>query len=531
MSESGDVVVIGSGIAGMMCAWRLASNGLKVLVLEAGPRIRRADIVQEFTKTHKLDLSAGFPNVEWAPRPDWGTPHDTYMRQTGPDIWRAEYLRVVGGTTWHWSGLSIRWLPSDFRLRSRFGVGVDWPITYDDVEPYYLAAEREMGVSGDDSADDGSPRSAPFPLPALPRSYSDKVITDRLARIGTRVITRPVARNSREYDGRPQCVGFGICSPICPSAAQYCADVHVTKAESLGVRILENARVDRIEATADGMITAVHFGRPDRSTDSATGRIYVLAANGIESPRLLLASATDLMPRGIANRSDQVGRNYMTLPGISVRMLMPEAVYVGRGPDVGVGIYDYRDGEFRKTEAAFSVGVNNRLRLHDIVNHYLKAELPIAELDRAIRDHALRQIEIDTHLEQLPQPDNRVTIDWSDRDSAGQPRIVLSYSVGEYEKRAFASNHQLFDKLIAALGAREFERSGGSYHHHLMGTLRMGREARASVVDLFCRAHDHPNLFVAGSAVFPTGGTANSTLTIAALALRTADAIARQMQQ
>jgi glucose dehydrogenase len=117
------------------------------------------------------------------------------------------------------------------------------------------------------------------------------------------------------------------------------------------------------------------------------------------------------------------------------------------------------------------------------------------------------------------------------RDSAGQPRIVLSYSIGEYEKRAFASNHQLFDKLIAALGAREFERSGSFSRHHLMGTLRMGREARASVVDPFCRAHDHPNLFVAGSAVFPTGGTASPTLTIAALALRTADAITRQMQQ
>jgi choline dehydrogenase-like flavoprotein len=530
MNESADVVVIGSGIAGVMCAWRLASNGLKVIVLEAGPRVERADIVREFTKTYKFDLSAGFPNVEWAPRPDWSTPRDDYIRQTGPDIARTEYLRIVGGTTWHWTSLSIRMIPSDFRLRSTYGVGVDWPIEYDDLEPYYLAAEREMGVSGDDSEDGGSPRSAPYPLPAFPPSYSDRIIADRLARIGSRVVAKPAARNSRAYDGRPQCAGFGVCSPICPTAAQYSADVHVAKAESLGVRIIENARVDRIEAAADGQITAVHFGRPDGSSGSATGRIFVLAANGIESPRLLLASATDSFPHGIANRSDQVGRNFMDHPGIYIRMLMPEPVYVGRGPDGVVGLNDNRDGEFRRTEAAYAVGLYNRLHLHDIMNHYLSVGLQPPELDRAVRDHALRQIEIDTHLEQLPQQNNRVTIDWSDRDSAGQPRIVLNYAVGEYEKRAFASNHRLFDKFIAALGAREFERSGYFSHHHLMGTLWMGRDARMSVVDSFCRAHDHANLFVAGSAVFPTGGTANPTLTIAALALRTGDAIVRQLR-
>lgn len=528
MTESADVVIIGSGIAGAMCAWRLGQKGLKVLILEAGPRINRGDIVQAFTATDKLDLSAGFPNPPWAPRPDWSTPKDDYIRQTGSEITRIEYLRVVGGTTWHWNGNSIRLIPSDFRLKSTHGVGVDWPIEYADLELYYVEAERAMGVAGEDGVDKETPRSAPFPLPPLPRSYGERLVLERLALIDMKFATRPVAINTRAYDGRPQCVGFSVCSPICPAGANYSANVHVEKAEALGVRVLENARVDRFEADSDGRIVAAHFARPDGEMGTAAGRFFILAANGLESPRLLLVSANERFPGGLANRSDQVGRNFMDHPSYNVHALMPEPVYFGRGPDVTSVWFDRRDGPFRAEQAAFTIALANRVPLYDIANHYLSMGLLPPELDRTIRNHALRHIEIDCQVEQLPRADNRVSIDWTDRDAAGQPRLVLHYSLGDYERRAVARIQTLFDKMVAALGAREHERSGLYAHHHLMGTLRMGKDPRTSVVDAFCRAHDHPNLYVAGSAVFPTGGTANPTLTIAALALRTADAIARQ---
>ena len=204
------------------------------------------------------------------------------------------------------------------------------------------------------------------------------------------------------------------------------------------------------------------------------------------------------------------------------------AVYYGRGPDVTVIWHDRRDGPQRAREAAFTIALGNRVPLHDIANYYLERGLRPPELDRAIHDHAVRHIEIDCQIEQLPSPENRVSIDWSDRDSAGQPRVVLNYSLSDYERRAAATIRGIYENMVSILDMREATYSDMYVHHHLMGTLWMGDDPRQSVVDQFGRAHDHPNLYVAGSAVFPTGGDANPTLTIAALSLRTADAIARQ---
>jgi choline dehydrogenase-like flavoprotein len=531
MTEAADVVIIGSGIAGAMCAWRLASRGVKVLVLEAGPRIERAEIGREFMTAAKLDLSAGYPNPPWAPRPDWGTSEGNgYIRQVGDPVVRAEYLRVVGGTTWHWNGNATRLLPADFRLRSTYGVGVDWPIGYADIEPYYVEAEREMGVAGEDG-DPRFPRSAPFPLPPIPPTYADRVIMKRLAPLGFKFAIRPVARNSRVYDDRARCEGFSTCSQVCPSGARYDAIVHVEKAERLGVRVLDNARVDRLEVGPDDRITAAHFARPQGESASATGRIFVLAANGLESPRLLLASANDRFSTGIGNASDQVGRNFMEHPAYLVRGLMPQPIYTGRGPDGTIAWYEPLDGRERSQRAAYDLATGNRVNLHDITVHYISLGLQSPKLDQAIRDHAIREFEIDSQVEQLPSPGNRVTIDFADRDSAGQPRIILHYSLSEYDLLAKAEIYRHFDRIVAALNAKELTRSDFYAHHHLMGTLRMGRDARISVVDEVCRAHDHPNLFIAGSAVFPTAGVANPTLTIAALALRSADAIVRQLSQ
>jgi choline dehydrogenase-like flavoprotein len=417
--------------------------------------------------------------------------------------------------------------PSDFRLKSAYGVGVDWPIGYHDIESYYIEAERELGVAGED--DPQFPRSAPLPMSPLPPTYADRVIMERLAPIGMRFANRPMARNSRAYDGRARCEGFSTCSQVCPSGARYEAIVHVEKAEQLGVRVVDNARVDRLESALDGRIVAAHFARPQGETASAAGRIFVLAANGLESPRLLLASAGNGFPAGIANASDQVGRNFMEHPAYHLRALMTQPIYSGRGPDGTVAWYGRRDGQFRSRQAAYSLATGNRINMHDVVTHYMAQGFEPPELDRVVRDHAIREFEIDTQVEQLPNPENRITIDWSDRDSAGQPRMTLHYSLTEYELLSKSEIYGQFDRIVAALGAKEVFRSDFYAHHHLMGTLRMGRDRATSVVDDVCRAHDHKNLFVAGSAVFPTAGIANPTLTIAALALRTADAIARQL--
>jgi choline dehydrogenase-like flavoprotein len=159
--------------------------------------------------------------------------------QDGPDLFKSTYLRVVGGTTWHWLGTTIRLLPSDFRLNTEFGVGVDWPISYADLEPWYVDAEALLGVAG--SGDLGSPRSAAYPMKPVPLSYSDLQITQAIAGIGHEVTVTAQARNTRAYDGRPACCGAASCIPLCPVVARYEAAVHVAKAEAAGVEIIDNS--------------------------------------------------------------------------------------------------------------------------------------------------------------------------------------------------------------------------------------------------------------------------------------------------
>ncbi|MEZ0224831.1 MAG: GMC family oxidoreductase [Alphaproteobacteria bacterium] len=523
-----DVVIVGSGIAGALAAYSLAKKGVKrIVVLEAGPRIERDKTVERFKTSAALDFSAGFPNEDWAPRPDWGNPGDDYIEQTGPAKIKTEYLRVVGGTTWHWSGSTPRFMPVDFRLRSTYGVGMDWPISYDDIEPYYTEAEEEIGVAGDSEDHGGSPRSKPYPLPPIPQSYCEKFIADGVKGIGIKFLTRPVARASKPYNGRPQCVGFGTCSPICPSGAQYAAILHVERAEKLGVKVLENTRVDRL--VADGDVKYVEARKPDGTPVKVRAKIFIVAANGIETPRLLMMSVSEKFPKGIANSSGLVGRNYLEHPTLICRMIMPKPVYPGRGPETIVFSHSFRDGEFRKERSGWTMTVANRVHFHDIANDLISKGLEPPQLDAALKDRLTREVELDANLEQIPDEKNGITLNWDKRDRAGQPMMQHYYSFGAYEEAGFAHVRETFGRIEKTLGAEIVHSAGPVPVHHPMGMTRMGDNPRQSVTDKWGRSHDHKNLFLLSGGLFPSCGTVNPTLTIAALSLRAADEIARQL--
>lgn len=165
--HSADVVVIGAGIAGSLAAYVLAEKGVSMLLLESGPPITRDKAVQLFRESaYKGDFTEPFPARPWAPQPKFTPEDNQYLTQKGPDPYRAQYLRGIGGTTWHWAGQAFRLLPNDMQLYSHYSVGRDWPINYADLEPFYTQAEYLMGVSGDDDLD--SPRSHPYPLPSIP---------------------------------------------------------------------------------------------------------------------------------------------------------------------------------------------------------------------------------------------------------------------------------------------------------------------------------------------------------------------------
>src|SRR5262249_51158585 len=265
---SADVVVVGSGVAGALVADRLQRAGRNVTILEAGPTIDRDQAVEVFRAATAKVPESPYPNTAWAPHPtvlEIGVPGSGYFIQDGPDPFGSTYERIVGGTTWHWLGSTPRLLPSDFQLHTLFGVGIDWPITYNDLEPWYVEAEREIGVAGDDNNTQGSSRSAGFPMPAVPTSYLDGIINQAANRIGLTVESTPQARNTETYNDRHHCVGNSNCIPICPIGAKYDALVHLDRAREHGAKLIANAVVWDVLLNTNGTARGVVYRKPDKT--------------------------------------------------------------------------------------------------------------------------------------------------------------------------------------------------------------------------------------------------------------------------
>lgn len=530
-----DVVIIGAGLAGGLVAARLAAAGAKVLVLESGPNRDRSAALQTFQRlgNDSKGLPDGpYPQVPYAPKPSTIDPKN-YLVQQGPDLFKSNYERQVGGTTWHWLGSSFRLLPNDFKVKSAYGVGADWPVSYNDTEPWYGQAEKELGVAGDNSEDLGVKRSTPYPQPPIPKSYLDQQVAAAVKGLGLVVATTPAARNSTIYQNRPPCCGNHNCIPLCPIQAKYDATVHTAKAQQSGAQILDQAIAYAIDVNSAGKVSGIRFKRPDGTQESATGTVYVIAAHAIETPKLLLMSRTAALPNGVANSSGQVGRNLMDHPTLLSYALTGQPVYPYRGPLSTSGIENLRDGDFRKTRGAFRVEIGNdgwSWPVGDMTQIsaelVTKQELLGPQLAQMVNDRASRHIRMASLVEQLPDPDNRVTVSADQVDAIGIPRPVINYKVDRYTLDGMAAAKLTHQQVYQALNATEvtvvdgFQGAG-----HIMGTYRMGTDPKTSVVDADQRSHDHANLFLLGSGVFPSAGCSNPSLTIAALALRAASAI------
>lgn len=529
MNESlyADIVIVGSGVAGALVAHQMALAGASVLVLEAGPRLERWRIVENFRNTPaKDDFMVPYPSTKHAPHPEY-TPENNYLILKGSHKYNSQYIRAVGGTTWHWAASTWRFLPNDFRMQSLYGVGRDWPISYDDLEPYYYRAEQELGVSGpNDGTDLGSPRKQPYPMDHLPLSYNDQRLFDVLNGQGFKVVAEPVARNSRAYDQRPSCCGNNNCMPICPIAAMYSGIIHVEKAEKAGAKILANAVVYKVEVDDKNHVVAVHYKEPGGLSHRVTGKQFVLAANGIETPKLLLISTSEKWPNGVANSSDQVGRNLMDHPGTGVTFQANEDLWPGRGPMELTSIVDMRDGAFRSDYAGKKLHLNNMAQTRHATQTGIELGLVGKKLNDEIRRRAARTVNFNSFHDILPSADNRIRASTEHKDALGIPQPEITYSIDDYVKKSAVHTHEAYARIAQLFGGTEIKFDDNfAPNNHIMGSLIMGDDPKTSVVDKHCRTHDHDNLYIASSAVMPVAGTVNCTLTIAALALRLADTL------
>jgi choline dehydrogenase-like flavoprotein len=532
-----DVVIVGAGIAGALVAERLAKAGVRVTILEAGPRVERGAAVVAFYDALVKVPECAYPNTAYAPHPRSDNLDDYYV-QAGPQKFSSTYLRQVGGTTWHWLGTCLRLVPDDFRLATRFGRGVDWPIGYDALEPWYGEAESEIGVAGDSADDLGSPRSKPYPMPMIPMSYLDSQIAKGFADTPYELRATPQGRNSVVRDNRPPCCGNNSCIPICPIQAKYDATVHIARAEAAGTRLIEQAVVNFIEVGADRRIAAVRYKRPDGSTARITANVFVLAAHAMEIPKLLLMSQGPNARAGVANGSDQVGRHLMDHPVQLSYALAGAPVWPYRGPLSTSGVENTRAGDWRAARPSFRIEVGNdgwswptgapTTDAQQLAARGLRG----AALQKALLDRTAREIRFGTLTEQLPDPANRIVPDFGKRDRLGIPRPRIAYRLDDYTLAGLAEARRIHEEAFVRMNATEIHHNPDSQFQgagHVMGTARMGSDPKSAVVDADLRTFDHSNLFIEGSAVFPTSGAANPTLTIAALALRSVDPIRKAL--
>jgi choline dehydrogenase-like flavoprotein len=526
---SADVVIVGSGIAGGHAAFRLAQSGVKALVLEAGPRLSRNEAVANFVSNPSKGPNAPYPSVRYAPHPADGYEDDFYV-QAGPDRFLGSYTRILGGTTWHWTGFADRLRPADFRMRSLYGVAEDWPISYDDLVGHYEVVEKMWGVAGDPNYDWGSPRRVPYPQPPIPNTYLDQVVDRGLKQVGLHSQIFSHARNSIPFDGRPPCCGNNTCVPICPIQAKYDGSVHTLKAEALGARIVTEALATTVEVDANRRVSGILFRRSDGSEGRATGNIYVLACHAIETPRLLLNSKSERTPDGVANSNGCVGRYLLSQLNQDVWGLSPEPVYPYRGPQQTAGIIEYRDGEFRRDRAAVGTsfmndGWSGNTDAVTLARTLARDGVRGHKMIATLREEIARHLRLNSSAETLPDRDNRITLD-ERRDSAGIPRPRVYFRVDDYSRRGLADAVEGTKRVFTALKVPDIKTNTPYLSSAIIaGTTRMGNDPKTSVVGPDLRAHDHPNLFILGTGAHVTAPVNAPTLTVAANALRAAEQI------
>ncbi len=509
-TEAVDYLVVGVGSAGGVLIQRLARAGFSVVALEAGP----------FWDTEKDWVSdeAGSHRLYWEDLRIIGGANPLTLGANNCG-------KGVGGGSVHWAAFAPRFHPSDFRVHTEDGVGVDWPIGYPDLKPYYELLELEMPVSGPAYFPWGDPHG--YPYGPHPMGGVGNSLIRGCTKLGIRVCAGgPVAINAGSHGQRPHCIYRGFCIQGCKVGAKASTLVtHVPDALRCGAEIRDRCMAARIELGTNGRVTGVlYFDREGRE-HFQKAKAVIVSGYAIETPRLLLNSACSRHENGLANSSDTVGRYLMAQAGNVILGRFADPIRMYKAPPAHALTEEFYETD-RKRDFARGFAIQT------------VGPLPIAFAKQMMAAKGawgwgMRRVMMDYNHwsafgllgEILPWAENRVTLA-KERDQFGLPVAHVSFSLHDNDKKLIEFGKNKVMEVMRSAGAEEVVQE--ARYAHLVGAARMGKDPATSVVDCFGRTHDVANLFVCDGSILPTQGSANPGLTIQALAARTADYLISQ---
>src|SRR5687767_1231720 len=512
-----DVVIVGSGAGGGTLAAHLARQGVRVALVEGGPRV---DTRTDFN-THALPFE--FPNRQIpAMRP-------------GKEGFDTERSRGVGGKTMLWNAVALRFSQRDFKGRTYEGAGEDWPIGYRDIAPYYDAIEREVGVCGNRDGLEDLP-DGQF-LPPVPLKCSDEILKRAAASLGTRVVHVRKATLTVPMNARPACHFCGNCMAGCDVVAKYnSADVHIVPAEKSGrVTVFHDSIVREVLISDENRATGVRYlHRVHKREGEVRGRIVAVACACVQSVALLMQSKSTRYPSGLANSSGQLGRHFIPHFTGGIECVLEDLRGTKPTNDEGFLDHGYLPSFVHTNTArgyARSFGAQFNYRNHRLAG-WAKT---LPGFGKAFKDRVKAVypaiLDFTPYGEMLPNPGSYVDLDPERVDKFGLPLARRHVRWAENEQKLFNDMVQWSLRILERARAEILTVPAAPATNHELGGCRMGDEPRTSVVNRDCRTHDVANLYVVDGSVFPSASEKNPTHTIMALAARAADHIAGRMKR
>lgn len=553
--EETDVVMVGIGATGGIASYVLTEAGLKVVALEAGPRLGIAEFI-----AHYDELQSTY-NWAWDSEPKYNKELPTW-RQTPDEKAKtapgSRAANMVGGTNVHYDSVSFRFREDDFRIRSsiveKFGEEAlpegtniaDWAVTYEEMEPYYEKVEHLIGVSGKGGVNPfESPRKSDYPMPPLQPFGGAQFVAEGMEELGYHPYPVPSAINSEPYDGRPACTYCGYCGGHqCWNDSKNSTLVtSIPKAEETGnLEIRPNSRVFKVRTDDNGRASGVEYRGEDGKMYFQPAKLVILSAFMLENVRLLLLSANEQFPNGLANNTGQVGKYFMTHTRVVASGVFPGKNFNRFSGTAGQGVTmdDFSGDRIDPAEVGFIRGAGAQAAATTSTPIDGSGDIPPSvpqwgtEYVSWIHENANSVQSISSQIDTLPYEGNFVDLDPDVVDEDGIPVVRMTYSIHDNEKNAWDYIGGKLEEILTHLGATETWRAAlrpAPHSIHKIGGARAGDDPAASVLNKHLLTHEIPNLAVLGGAAYASQSIYDPTLTMQAWAWLAADYMAKNFDE